>query len=331
VVIAQLLALSALFTALLVALGVPAGFLVGPMFAGILVALRGHALALPKRGMAVCQALIGLMISRSLTRETLSLWWDHAWLFAAGTFVVIGLSALLGWSLARTRVMPASAALWGAAPGAASAMVLLAEGHGGDGRLVALMQYVRVVVVSATAALGTRILGASPKPADPWTTVSLGGLALVAFLVAVCVIAGTLVRFPALPLVLGMVLGAPFTVELPPVVLIAAWVFIGWSVGLRFTAELVRHALRALPWVVLANVLLVAACLGLAWVLARVSGLDAVTLMLAMSPGGADTAAAIASSIGLEVTFVMALQMLRFAVVVVGSQWVARRQARSSR
>lgn len=322
----RLLVLSVVFTAVLVMTRVPAAFLLGPMLAALLVARGGFTLTLPRWGLTVAQALVGLLISRSLTHDTLGLWADHLVLFSLGTAVVLGLSALLGWTLTRLEVMPGSAAMWGAAPGAASAMVLLAEANGDDPRLVALMQYVRVVVVSAVAAFGARLLGAQVQPTDFFPPVTPSGLGLTLALTAVCVAAARVVAMPATPLILGMVLGAPFMVELPPWLLALGYAYLGWSVGLRFTVELVRHAVRALPAVVLANVVLVLACLGVAWVMGRVAGLDTLALMLAMSPGGADTAAAIATSVGLEVPFIVALQMLRFAAVVAGAQWLAKKR-----
>src|SRR5207237_1146383 len=62
----------------------------------------------------------------------------------------------LGWLLNRRRVLPGTTAIWGLSPGAATAMMVLAEAHGGDPRLVAFMQYLRVICVASLASLIAR-------------------------------------------------------------------------------------------------------------------------------------------------------------------------------
>ena len=53
--------------------------------------------------------------------------------------------------MSRFRVIPGTTAVWGMLPGAASVMTLMAEAYGADSRLVAFMQYLRVVMVAAVA------------------------------------------------------------------------------------------------------------------------------------------------------------------------------------
>ena len=48
-------------------------------------------------------------------------------------------------------------AVWGSAPGGATAMVLMAGAFGADARLVAFMQYMRVIMVSIAAAFIARL------------------------------------------------------------------------------------------------------------------------------------------------------------------------------
>ena len=64
-------------------------------------------------------------------------------LFLGIAFAVMAASALLGYWLMRSGLLPGSTAIWGLAPGAASAMVLMAGDFGADTRLVAFMQYLR--------------------------------------------------------------------------------------------------------------------------------------------------------------------------------------------
>jgi uncharacterized protein len=119
------------------------------------------------------------------------------------------------------------------------------------------------------------------------------------------------------------------TIELPPLLLAASYAVVGWSIGVRFTRPILVHALRALPRVTASILALIAICGGFAWVLTWTAGIDPLTAYLATSPGGADSVAIIAASSNVDVPFVMALQTMRFLVVLfVGpslSRFIARR------
>ena len=80
-------------------------------------------------------------------------------LFLGVVLVIVATSGLLGWTMARFKVLPGTTAVWGTAPGAASAMMVLAGAFGADARLVAFMQYLRVVIVAALASASSRGCG----------------------------------------------------------------------------------------------------------------------------------------------------------------------------
>ena len=85
----------------------------------------------------------------------------------AVVIAVIAASSTLGWLLTRWRVLPGTAAVWGSSPGAASAMMLMAAAYGADIRLVAFMQYLRVLLVALVATIVARLWTVSAAgPAD---------------------------------------------------------------------------------------------------------------------------------------------------------------------
>jgi uncharacterized protein len=55
--------------------------------------------------------------------------------------------------MSRFRIIPGTTAVWGMLPGGATVMMLMAEAYGADSRLVAFMQYLRVVMVAAAASV----------------------------------------------------------------------------------------------------------------------------------------------------------------------------------
>ena len=127
------------------------------MVAAILIAIAGGSVRVPRLIFVFAQAIVGCLIARAFTPTILSEIIRGWPLFVAGVLSVVFASIVLGWLLARSRVLPGTTAIWGSFPGAATAMTLMADGFGADARLVAFMQYLRVVLVAAIASGVARI------------------------------------------------------------------------------------------------------------------------------------------------------------------------------
>ncbi len=330
---AALVFLSVVIVLGLQALRLPAALLLGPMAAAILIASRGLSFRIPRPAFVAAQALIGCMIARGMTPaigRTVMQDWP---LFLAVVLAVIGVSGVLGWLLTRWQVLPGTAAVWGSSPGGATAMTLMAAAYGADIRLVAFMQYLRVVSVAIAATLVARL----------WTTGSAAAVETLWFppvdwpafaaTLAVAGIGGFLgpvLRIPAgallLPMALGSVLhlGGWLVIELPPWLLAACYALVGWSIGLGFTPAILGHAMRALPRILASILVQIALCGGFAFLLTRFAGIEALTAYLATSPGGADSVAIIAASSHVDLPFVMALQTVRLVLVIVIGPHLAR-------
>jgi membrane AbrB-like protein len=321
-----LVALSAALGALLLWLHAPAALMLGPLLAGIIVASAGGRVRFPLRAFVLAQGIIGCLIAKMVPLTILGDIVDHWLLFTAGVLFVIAASSLLGWVMTRLQMLPGTTALWGTSPGAASIMTIMAESYGADIRLVALMQYLRVVMVAGVAALVAKMFGVSTSQASGgivWFP-AIAWLPLVETLALA--IAGPLIarvlRIPAgaflVPLVLGIMLThfGWMTIELPPWLLAASYALVGWNVGLRFTRPLLIHAAKALPRIIACTLILIALCGAVALMLVWGAGVDPLTAYLATSPGGSDSIAIIAASTNVDVSFVMAMQTVRMIAVL---------------
>ena len=76
------------------------------------------------------------------------------------------------------------------------------------------------------------------------------------------------------------------------------------------------HAVRALPQIILSILIVILFCGGLSLVLIKLLDTAPLTAYLATSPGGADGVAIIAAATPVDVGFVMALQTVRFMLVL---------------
>ncbi|WP_242455434.1 AbrB family transcriptional regulator [Acidovorax sp. 210-6] len=331
---------SALLSAALLALHVPAAVLLGCMVCAIAVAVRGTTLAVPRTLFGWGQGLLGCLMAHSLQPQHLGTVVQSWPVFLGATLLLIAASTGLGWWLTRRQVMPGTTALWGMAPGAATAMVVMSESFGADVRLVAFMQYTRVVVVTLVAALVTRaVVGPLPDSASAipwWPPTAPQALALTAALVLGGHALAQRLNLAGGSMVLPLVAAAlvqglwDWTPALPPALMALAYAAIGWSVGLRFTRGIALHALRALPQVLLSIALLMGVGLATGTALVLTTGLDALSAFLATCPGGADSMAVIAATSAVDTGFVMAMQLARFLVVLVAGPAVTRRVAQGS-
>lgn len=338
---ALLLPISGALAWVFTVLHLPAAVLLGCMAVAIIFSSNGFSLQVSPVLFALGQGLLGCLMASTMKPTALAKVADGWPIFLLATSAVILASAVLGWLMLRRNIFPGTTAVWGLAPGAASAMVLMAESYGADVRLVAFMQYTRVALVTAAAALVARFWGtheaALANPPD-WLAVSnpadVGWTLLLA-------LSGALVarrlRIPAGPMVLPLVIGTVLqalgvlVIELPPAVLALAYALIGWSIGLRFTRTILLYALRTLPQVLGSILALMAVGVVLAAMLFWLAGIEPLTAYLATSPGGADSVAVIAATSAVDAGFVMAMQLARFLMVLVFgpqvSKFVASRAA----
>ncbi|TDR93442.1 AbrB family transcriptional regulator [Enterovirga rhinocerotis] len=336
-----LAAVSLALTWLLTAASVPAAVLIGPMLVAIGFGLGGATARVSRPVFTAAQGVVGCLIASAVTPELLVEVvrdWD-AMLF--GVAVTMVASAAIGLFLARFGTLPGSTAAWGTAPGAASAMVVLGQEYGADPRLVATMQYVRVIIVVLCASLISGLLIDAPVVQVPQAAAAPGfdpaGLALTLVVALAGAAIGRRLGIPAgallVPLAVAAMLNATGQVRLsiPPWLLAVAYAVIGWAIGLQFERGSLIRSIRALPEMIGAALAIVALCGLAAYVMVRVLGIGALTAFLATSPGGIDTVAIIALSGGADTPFVMSLQVLRVLVVVATGPAIARLVARYAR
>ena len=331
-----LIALTVALCILLEALRLPAASLLGAIVAAVVVAMRETRVHLPASLFIGAQSVIGCMIARPFTIHVMRGLLDN-WLLAMSiVIVVIVCGFALGWLLTIRQVLPGTTGIWGSSPGAAMAMVLMCEAYGADMRLVAFMQYLRVIAVSLLAA-GVGIgMGVDMPPSALFSLKALfpptdwGAMLLTLVLALASALLGHFTRIPAGALLLPMVAAALahntglMTIELPPWLLLLCFVLVGWCIGARFDRPILVYALRVLPKVLGATLLLVFLCLVIAALLVYGAGLDPLTAYLATSPGGLDAVAIIAFSSNADLVFVMAIQAARLFIVLLTGPYLAK-------
>src|SRR5919199_887267 len=164
-----LLGISSVLMGLLAqSMDIPAGWLVGPMLIAVALALAWpESPTVPRWGRVASMSVVGSVLAAAFSPSVFPLIaanWLPVLLVVVSTLL---LSLAVGFLLAWVAHLDHKTAALGTLPGAASGMLAMSSSLGADPRLVAVIQYTRVIVVVFSAALVARfglVPGTAPHP-----------------------------------------------------------------------------------------------------------------------------------------------------------------------
>ncbi|MCL6593697.1 MAG: AbrB family transcriptional regulator [Alicyclobacillus sp.] len=321
--------------------GVPAAWMVGPMVAAILWGVfSGRRPRLHPALFGVAQAVVGVLVASMFRASDLPVIVHHlpaVLVVAAGSLLV---SLLMGFLFSRLTGVDTLTAVMGSMPGGASSMVAMSTSLSADAKLVAVMQYIRVIVVVLAASAVTRWLAGQVPPASsslPAVSHTSGYAGLLTLVVALAGgYAGKRLRLPAGQLLGAMLAGTWVNLTgwvplvIPPALSATAYALLGMYVGLMFDKPALRYAGQLLPYMAGSTLALVVMSGSLGWAMARWTRETMLTSFLATSPGGLDSVSLMAIGGGANLALVVSLQTIRmFSIVLFGPfilRWLAKRR-----
>lgn len=336
---AVLLAATVAVTVPLTLVGVPSAELLAALVVGIVLAMASAGPArVPRKVGLTAQGVLGVYIGTMVHQDALSELsgdWPIVAAVAVGTLLLSVIAgALLGL---RRDVTPLTGSL-ALVAGGASGLVAIARELGGDDRVVAVVQYLRVALVTASMPVVVTLIYHADRsheaahviaetPLAPWYL----SIALMAALIVVGAVGGRLVRLPGAgllgPLALTVALevsGLSFGLSVPMLLVQAGYVLIGWQAGLAFTRDSLRSVGRLLPVATTLIAVIGVATAGLGMVMAQVAGLTPLEGYLATSPGGVYAVLATAVETCSNVTFIIAAQVVRILLMLFAAPLMAR-------
>ncbi|SDB82904.1 hypothetical protein GA0111570_10463 [Raineyella antarctica] len=320
------------------AVGLPSPEILAGMVGGIALALSGRGpRAVPAAGNVVAQAAIGVMLGSMVSSNELrALAHDWAAVLAV-TVLTLAISFGSGFLLALHPAVDRVTGVLSMAAGGASGLVAVAQELGGDVRVVGMLQYARVLLITAaTPMVAAYVFGAASSPPVPATQdPALGALVGLGCMVVGAPLA-RLARVPAGDLLGPMIVAAAVGIQgglptpsLPLLVSTAAYVVIGWTATLGFTRGAISMVARILPLAFGLVVVLVLASAASGLWLARLLGLPAMDGYLATTPGGMFAVLAVAAGAGSNITVITGVQAVRLfmmlALTPVLTGWLRRR------
>jgi len=229
-------------------------------------------------------------------------------------------------------------ALYCAIPGGLSEIVLLAEQTTADVRTIALVHAARIVITIGVLSIGVGLFvdlsavpsasGVSPFVPAAGSFVELGillGLGILAWGI------GKRIGLPAPHMIAPLVLSAVahmsgwVVVELPAVLVAAAQVVIGASIGCRFAGTRLAFLGRVFVHGLVFVGIVLSFCLLLAFGLTGWVGQPVPTIVMAFSPGGLTELSLLSLAAGLEAGYVAAHHLVRQLTVVTVAPFLAPR------
>lgn len=336
--VAETLAIAAAGGITFTLLGVPAGLVSGSVLAVASAALAGRPTRVPLWLARIGFVVIGMLLGAVVTPQTLAgitTWPASVAILTVSTLCMM--AATTCYLRFVHRWDPLSALL-GASPGAMAQVVALAAEFGADMRGVAIVQTMRVLVITIGLPAGLALFGLAAGgvivvPGPPSGS-SLVELALIAVVSAFMAYLMARMRFPG-GLLFGAMAGSAVLhgtgyvhAVLPWWVGSSAVVLLGAVVGSRFANATPRMLLDYVgaAFGSTAVAITVASCFVL--VVTHFLPFRAADVVIAFAPGAQDTMMVLALALRLDPVYVGAHQLARWLVVTFAVALWARRLAK---
>lgn len=336
--ITEQLALALLAGLLFYWLNIPVGWLLGPMIMGIVYAtFQGSPQPLPTVFMTLGKAFIGLATAVRFSPETLSLATTYAIPIVLCVLLTGSLSLFHGYLLSRLAGIDRVTGLLAFIPGVASTIVAIGDEMGADAIAVAVLQYLRVLLVVLVIPSAAGLI----FPANPVTQTTANvaissnppipmflNLLVLAVCCGVGIWGGNRLRLPASGLLGPMVVGLvafwelPYELQVPQWLFATGLLFVGVSIGLKFNRQAAQKLLRAVLIEVVLVLMLIALCLGVGYEFHVVTQVDTITAVLGFTPGGIEAMIATVMQLGGDAGLVLAMQMSRMLMIILLGPWL---------
>lgn len=317
--------------------GLPSPVLFGALIAGLVMALGARQVPeVPEMAFTGAQAVLGVSIGVLFDPDTLA-GLRHDWFpVLAVSLATLVVSVAAGFVLRLHRSVSAATGAFAMVAGGASGIVAIARELGADDRVVAVVQYLRVLLIIVGMPLVARFVfgsasGSVPGPASGDDAGLLVNLLVTAVSVAGGLLLDRWLAIPAgsllLPLSVAVLIsltGVAGALAVPDALQNVGYALIGLQVGLRFTRASLRAVAGLLPLAVATILGMIAVSAVLGALLARATGRTALDGYLATTPGGLYAVLATAVGSGSDVTFILTVQIVRLFVMLFSAPLLAR-------
>lgn len=302
----------------------PLPWMIGPLCSTAIACMAGLRLKAPVQVREGGQWAIGTALGLYFTPAVVKVLVSYIGYIAAGVAFALLLGAVCAWLLHKLSGVDRTTAFFAMAVGGASEMASQGERHGAQVDRVAASHSLRIMMVvilipflfkfADVHGLDVFIPGAR--------VVHYGGLLVLIVLTSAGALLFKRLNSPNSWVLGPMAVAIALTASginlsaLPEWMVHLGQLFIGISLGTRFTPEFLHTAPRYLASVALCTLVALAIAASFAFGLASVSGIHPATAILATSPGGIAEMSLTAKTLQLGVPIVTAFHVTRLASLV---------------
>ncbi len=305
----------------------PGGLISGAMMAVGIAAIAGRPLVVPPSLTQTVLVLLGISLGSLVSRQLL----QHvsAYPLTIGLLALATFCSTFGSSLYLQRVhgWDRTSAFLAGSPGALSQITMLAIERGADVSAIAVVQTLRVIILTAALPLLLAVTGIPPSAPPAMATAVASPLELLE-LIAASVAAALLLRLIKFPAswMFGAMIGSSILhgtgmIEggLPPWVRAIALVGIGALIGSRFARMRLKTMLSHINAAVGSFAIAVAISAIFVAMIALTTPVRFGDIVVAFAPGAMDAMMALALTLHIDPIFVGAHHLSRFVFVTIAT------------
>ena len=330
---AETLLIATVGAVLFALIGFPAGLISGSLLAVAAAGLLGRPVMVPRPLARVLFVLVGISLGSVVTPETLR------GLAAFPVSIAILAVATVCMTVATTSYLrfvhgwDARSALFGASPGALAQVMVLSAEYGVDLRAIAIVQVMRVVILTIGIPTGLAFFGLAANGMMLPTARAAASVADLAILIGLSTAAGVALLWVGFPggLMFGSMLASGalhgfglIEATLPQWAMVAAVIAVGAITGSRFAKTDPRTLLRYLAPALGSFAVAIAIASGFVLLLTTLLSVRIADAVVAYAPGAQDTMLVLALALGLDPIFVGAHHLSRYMLVSVSVPLIAR-------
>lgn len=308
----------------------PLAWLLGPMFSTILyVRLAKNSPKLPFSFRDIGLLVIGYLIGRQFTNQTLIEMVTHLPSMLLMTVIMIGFSLLLAFITSKLTHSNLKSTVAGSIPGGLSQMVAISsEIKGIDLTVVTIIQISRIlsVMILVPLLVYSPILYGNQAAATVTTNGSASYHWMIFLILFFCYLIASIVKrwkFPA-PFMIGpMLLVAAITIAgmdvpaIPTTLACVAQTLIGIDLGLQIKFGNIENKAKFLGVVTITSSLLVLFSLVLGYILVSVDqGISLLTAFIGLAPGGMAEMAVLGQSVHANLPIITTYQLFRLLFIL---------------
>ena len=314
--------------ALFVWANLPGGLISGAMIAVGIAVMAGRPLTMPPMLTQTVLVLLGISLGSLMSRQLLQHLSAYPLTIALLALATICSTFCSSIYLQRVHGWDQTSALLAGSPGALSQITMLAAEKGADVPAIAVVQSVRVIILTAALPLLLALTGIAPMSPPPAAAAAIATPLELTGLIAASIAAALLLRLIKFPAswMFGAMIGAGVLhgtglIEsgLPPWVRAAALVGIGALIGTRFARMKIKVLLSHVHAALGSFTIAIATSAIFVAVIALITAVRFADIVVAFAPGAMDAMLALALTLHIDPIFVGAHHLSRFVFVTIAT------------